>query len=110
MIVEIRAGEGGEEAAAFALDLYRMYTRYAERHGWTIEHRSGRPSGERGLQEVIFRVSGKGAYSKLKFESGVHRARRVPDDRDAAPIYTSTATVSVLPDPEKIRTYDYARE
>jgi len=101
VIVEIRAGEGGEEAALFALDLYRMYTRYAERHRWKTEHLSDSPSEKGGFKEVIFRVVGKGAYSKLKFESGVHRVQRVPATEAQGRIHTSTATVAVLPEAEE---------
>src|SRR5213078_3145423 len=98
VIVEIRAGEGGEEAALFALDLYRMYSRYAERHRWRTEILSQSLSEKGGFKEVIFRVAGKGAYSKLKFESGVHRVQRVPATEAQGRIHTSTATVAVLPE------------
>src|SRR6266545_1197645 len=82
VIVEIRAGEGGEEAALFALDLYRMYARYAERHRWKIEVLSQSDAEKGGFKEIIFRIAGKGAYSKLKFESGVHRVQREPEEID----------------------------
>jgi peptide chain release factor 1 len=101
VIVEIRAGEGGEEAALFALDLYRMYSRYAERHRWKTEILSQSLSEKGGFKEVIFRVGGKRAYSKLKFESGVHRVQRVPATEAQGRIHTSTATVAVLPEAEE---------
>ncbi|HEY7625288.1 MAG TPA: peptide chain release factor 1 [Candidatus Limnocylindria bacterium] len=100
VIVEIRAGEGGEEAALFAADLYRMYARYAERHRWKTEILSQSQSEKGGFKEVIFKVSGRGAYSKLKFESGVHRVQRVPTTEAQGRIHTSTATVAVLPEAE----------
>ena len=102
VIVEIRAGEGGEEAALFARDLYRMYARYAERHRWKTEILSQSQSEKGGFKEVIFKVSGRGAYSKLKFESGVHRVQRVPATEAQGRIHTSTATVAVLPEAEEI--------
>jgi peptide chain release factor 1 len=100
VIVEIRAGEGGEEAALFASDLYRMYARYAERHRWKTEILSQSQSEKGGFKEIIFKVSGRGAYSKLKFESGVHRVQRVPATEAQGRIHTSTATVAVLPEAE----------
>jgi len=102
VIVEIRAGEGGEEAALFAADLYRMYARYAERHRWKAEVLSQSDSEKGGFKEIIFRIAGKGAYSKLKFESGVHRVQRVPATEAQGRIHTSTATVAVLPEAEEI--------
>ncbi|HZP95457.1 MAG TPA: peptide chain release factor 1 [Candidatus Limnocylindria bacterium] len=102
VIVEIRAGEGGEEAALFAADLYRMYSRYAERHRWKIEILSQSDSEKGGFKEIIFRVAGKGAYSKLKYESGVHRVQRVPATEAQGRIHTSTATVAVLPEAEEM--------
>jgi len=102
VIVEIRAGEGGEEAALFALDLYRMYARYAERHRWKVEVLSQSDAEKGGFKEIIFRIAGKGAYSKLKFESGVHRVQRVPETEAQGRIHTSTATVAVLPEAEEI--------
>jgi peptide chain release factor 1 len=101
VIVEIRAGEGGEEAALFAANLYRMYARYAERHRWKTEILSQSDSEKGGFKEVIFKVSGRGAYSKLKFESGVHRVQRVPATEAQGRIHTSTATVAVLPEAEE---------
>jgi len=102
VIVEIRAGEGGEEAALFAADLYRMYSRYAERHRWKIEIMSQSDSEKGGFKEIIFRVASRGAYSKLKFESGVHRVQRVPATEAQGRIHTSTATVAVLPEAEEM--------
>ncbi len=102
VIVEIRGGEGGEEAALFALDLYRMYARYAERRRWKTEMLSQSPSDLGGFKEVIFRIAGKGAYSRLKFESGVHRVQRVPETEAQGRIHTSTATVAVLPEAEEV--------
>ncbi|CAN5215007.1 peptide chain release factor 1 [soil metagenome] len=97
VIVEIRGGEGGEEAALFAADLYRMYARYAERVRWSVEILSQSQSEKGGFKEIIFAVSGRGAYSRLKFESGVHRVQRVPETEAQGRIHTSTATVAVLP-------------
>jgi peptide chain release factor 1 len=96
VIVEIRAGPGGDEAALFAADLFRMYSRYAERHGWNIEIMSANEIGIGGYKEVIALVKGKGAYSRLKWESGVHRVQRVPVTEAQGRIHTSTATVAVL--------------
>jgi peptide chain release factor 1 len=101
VILEIRAGEGGEEAALFAADLYRMYARYAERHRWKTEILSQSQSEKGGFKEIIFKVSGRGAYSKLKFESGVQRVQRVPATEAQGRIHTSTATVAVLPEAEE---------
>ncbi len=102
VIVEIRAGTGGEEAALFAADLFRMYTRYAETLGWKVELMSSNPTELGGFKEVIFMVNGKGAYSRLKFESGVHRVQRIPDTETGGRIHTSAATVAVLPEAEEI--------
>jgi peptide chain release factor 1 len=96
VIMEIRAGTGGDEAALFAADLFRMYNRYAERLGWTIETLSASEIGIGGYKEIIFLVKGKGAYSRLKYESGVHRVQRVPVTEAQGRIHTSTATVAVL--------------
>ncbi len=96
-IVEIRAGTGGEEAALFAADLFRMYSRYAERHRWEIEVLDHHDTEMGGLKEVVFEVHGKGAYSRLRYESGVHRVQRVPATEAQGRIHTSTATVAVLP-------------
>ena len=102
VIVEVRAGEGGEEAALFAADLYRLYSRYAERHRWKTEILSQSDSEKGGFKEIIFRVAGRSAYSKLKFESGVHRVQRVPSTEAQGRIHTSTATVAVLPEAEEL--------
>ncbi len=97
VIVEIRAAAGGDEASLFAGDLYRMYTRYAERKGWTAEVLDSHPSALGGFKEITFEVHGQGAYSHLKLESGVHRVQRVPVTEASGRIHTSTATVAVLP-------------
>lgn len=102
IIVEVRAGAGGDEAGLFAADLYRMYNRYAESQGWKVEVISSSESGIGGFKEVIFEVRGRGAYSRLKFESGVHRVQRVPTTESQGRIHTSTATVIVLPEQEDL--------
>jgi peptide chain release factor 1 len=102
VIVEIRAGTGGDEAALFAADLYRMYARYADRHRWTVELLSANEIGIGGLKEVVFEVHGTGAYSRLKYESGVHRVQRVPATEAQGRIHTSTATVAVLPEADEV--------
>jgi len=102
VIMEIRAGTGGDEAGLFAADLYRMYTRYAESQGWDTELLSAHETGIGGFKEVIFMVKGKGAYSRLKYESGVHRVQRVPITEASGRIHTSTATVAVLPEMDEI--------
>ncbi|MDW7668289.1 MAG: peptide chain release factor 1 [Bacillota bacterium] len=102
VIVEIRAGVGGDEAGLFAGDLFRMYTRYSERQGWKNEIMSLSDSGVGGYKEVIFMIKGDGAYSKLKYESGVHRVQRVPDTESSGRIHTSSATVAVLPEVDDI--------
>ncbi len=102
VIVEIRAGAGGDEAGLFAADLFRMYTRYAENHRWKTTLLSSNESGIGGFKEVIFQVKGKGAYSRLKYESGVHRVQRVPSTESSGRIHTSTATVAVLPEMEDV--------
>lgn len=102
VIMEIRAGTGGEEAALFAGDLYRMYTRYAERNGWKTELMSSNPTGIGGFKEVIFAVQGRGAYSKLKYESGTHRVQRVPVTESSGRIHTSAATVAVMPEVDEV--------
>jgi peptide chain release factor 1 len=102
VFVEVRAGTGGEEAAIFAADLYRMYTRYAERQGWKVEMMDSNAIGVGGFKEVVFQVKGKGAYSKLKYESGVHRVQRVPTTESSGRIHTSTATVAVLAEVEEV--------
>jgi len=102
VIVEIRAGTGGEEAALFAADLFRMYTRYAERMGWRVELMNSNATELGGFKEVIFMIHGSGAFSQLKFESGVHRVQRVPATEAGGRIHTSTATVAVLPEAEEV--------
>lgn len=102
VFVEIRAGAGGDEAAIFAGDLFRMYNRYTERQGWKSEIISLSESETGGYKEVIFMVKGKGAYSKLKYESGGHRVQRVPDTESSGRIHTSAATVAVLPEADDV--------
>jgi len=102
VIVEIRAGAGGEEAALFAADLLRMYTRYAETRGWQVDVIDSSQIGIGGFKEIIFEVKGKGAYSRLKYERGVHRVQRVPVTESGGRIHTSTATVAVLPEAEEV--------
>ena len=102
VIVEIRAGTGGDEAALFAGDLFRMYSRYAERHRWSIDIMSTNEIGIGGYKEAIFMINGKGAYSKLKHESGVHRVQRVPETESVGRIHTSAATVAVLPEAKDV--------
>jgi peptide chain release factor 1 len=102
VFMEIRAGTGGEEAAIFAADLYRMYTRYAERLNWKVEMMDSNAIGIGGFKEVIFQVKGQGAYSKLKYESGVHRVQRVPATESSGRIHTSTATVAVMAEVEEV--------
>lgn len=102
VIMEIRGGTGGEEAALFAADLFRMYTMYAESQGWKIEILSSNPTDIGGYKEVTFSVSGQAAYSKFKFESGVHRVQRVPSTESQGRIQTSAATVAVLPEVEEV--------
>jgi peptide chain release factor 1 len=102
VILEIRAGTGGDEAALFAADLFRMYSRYAERQRWKLEVMSSSDSGAGGLKEVIASIEGRGVYSKLKYESGVHRVQRVPATEASGRIHTSTATVAVLPEAEDV--------
>lgn len=102
VIVEIRAGTGGDEAALFAADLFRMYSRYAERRHWKVEIISQSEIGIGGLKEISFNIKGKGAYSRMKFESGVHRVQRVPVTEAAGRIHTSTITVAVLAEVEDV--------
>jgi peptide chain release factor 1 len=102
VIVEIRAGTGGDEAALFAADLFRMYTRFAERQAWKSEILSENAIGIGGYKEVIFEIKGRGAYSRLKYESGVHRVQRVPATEASGRIHTSTATVAVLAEAEEV--------
>lgn len=101
-IVEIRAGTGGEEAAIFAADLYRLYLKFAERKGWKVEELSGTQNGLGGFKEVIFLLSGENVYGTMKFESGVHRVQRVPVTETQGRIHTSAATVAVLPEAEEV--------
>ena len=102
VIVEIRAGAGGEEAGLFAADLFRMYTRYAEGRGWKVDVLSANETGVGGFKEVVFEVKGQGAYSRLKYESGVHRVQRVPSTESSGRIHTSTATVAVLAEVDEV--------
>lgn len=102
VIVEIRAGAGGDEAGLFAADLFRMYTRYAEGQGWKTAILSQNESGIGGFKEIIFGVHGRGAYSHLKYESGVHRVQRIPTTESGGRIHTSTATVAVLPEIDEV--------
>ena len=102
VIMEIRGGAGGEEAALFAGDLFRMYSRYAESQGWRLEMLDSNPTDLGGFKEVVFSIAGTGAYSRLKFESGVHRVQRVPDTESSGRIHTSTVTVAVLPEVEDV--------
>ena len=101
-IVEIRAGTGGDEAGLFAGDLYRMYARYAMKKGWQVELIDSSPTELGGFKEIIFEIKGKGAFSRMKFERGVHRVQRVPKTEASGRIHTSTATVAVLPEVEEI--------
>ncbi len=101
-IVEIRAGTGGDEAALFAADLFRIYERFAERKGWTLEVLDASPTELGGFKEIIFSLSGDNVYGTMKFESGVHRVQRVPVTESAGRIHTSAASVAVLPEPEEI--------
>ena len=102
VIVEVRGGAGGDEAALFAADLLRMYSRYAERRGWKTTLMSSNETGVGGFKEVSFMIKGKGAYSRLKYESGVHRVQRIPSTESGGRIHTSTATVAVLPEVEDV--------
>ena len=102
VIVEIRAGAGGDEAALFAAEIYRMYVKYAERRRWKVETVSADEIGIGGMKEVTFMVTGKGAYSRLKYESGVHRVQRVPETESGGRIHTSTITVAVMPEAEDV--------
>jgi len=101
-IIEIRAGAGGRESALFAADLYRMYTRYAEAHGWEFENLDSSPSDLGGYKEIIFQITGSEVYKRLKYESGVHRVQRVPATEAQGRIHTSTCTVAVLPEAEEV--------
>jgi peptide chain release factor 1 len=102
VILEIRAGTGGEEASLFASELFRMYSRYAEHHGWKVETLSSSTTGLGGIKEVVAAVNGRGAYGKLKFEGGVHRVQRVPATEAAGRIHTSAVTVAILPEANEV--------
>ena len=102
VIMEIRAGTGGDEAALFAADLFRMYSRYAERQGWNVDVLSANETGIGGFKEIIFMLKGRGAYSRLKYESGVHRVQRIPVTEASGRIHTSTATVAVLAEVDEV--------
>ncbi len=102
VIVEVRAGAGGDEAGLFAADLYRMYSLYAQSQGWKTAVLTQNESGIGGFKEIVFEVHGQGAYSKLKYESGVHRVQRVPQTESSGRIHTSTATVAVLPEMDEV--------
>ena len=102
VIVEIRAGTGGDEAALFAAELFRMYSRYAESRGWRVEMMSSNPTGLGGYKEIILSIEGQGAYSRLKFEGGVHRVQRVPVTEGSGRIHTSAVTVAVLPEADEV--------
>ena len=102
VIVEIRGGTGGDEAALFAADLYRIYSRYAEKRNWSVDIMSSNETGIGGYKEIIFMVKGRGAYSRLKYESGVHRVQRVPSTEAQGRIHTSTATVAVLAEMDEV--------
>lgn len=102
IIVEVRAGAGGDEAGLFAAELVRMYSRYAELQGWRVEMLSSNQTGVGGMKEAILSIEGRGAYSRLKFESGVHRVQRVPVTESSGRIHTSTVTVAVLPEAEDV--------
>ncbi len=105
VIVEIRGGAGGDEAALFAAELYRMYVMYAERNRWKIDMMNLNENGIGGFKEVIFMINGKGAYSKLKYESGVHRVQRVPVTESGGRIHTSTSTVAIMPEADEVDVY-----
>ena len=102
VVLEIRAGTGGDEAALFAAELFRMYSKFAERQGWKIDVMSMNETGVGGIKEVIATIEGRGVYSKLKYESGVHRVQRVPATEASGRIHTSTVTVAVLPEAEEV--------
>ncbi|WP_050183372.1 peptide chain release factor 1 [Domibacillus robiginosus] len=102
VIMEIRGAAGGDEAALFAGDLYRMYSRYAETNGWKIDVIEASTTGVGGYKEIIFMINGRGAYSKLKYENGAHRVQRVPETESGGRIHTSTATVAVMPETEEV--------
>lgn len=105
VIVEIRGGAGGDEAALFAADLFRMYSKYAETNRWKVEVMSANENGIGGFKEIVFMVIGSGAYSKLKYESGVHRVQRIPSTESGGRIHTSTATVAIMPEVEDVEVF-----
>ena len=102
VIVEIRAGAGGDESALFASELFRMYTKFAEKQRWKVEMMSVNENGIGGFKEVVFMIVGNGVYSRLKFESGVHRVQRVPETESGGRIHTSTVTVAIMPEAEEV--------
>ncbi len=102
VIVEIRAGAGGDEAALFAADIFRMYSNFAERNRWRVETMNSNENGLGGYKEIIFMITGQGAYSKLKYESGVHRVQRIPATESGGRIHTSTVTVAIMPEAEEV--------
>ena len=102
VIIEIRAGTGGEEASLFAAEIFRMYTRYAERKGWKVEMLSANATGLKGFKEVIFSIDGKSAYRLLKYEGGIHRVQRIPTTETSGRIHTSAVTVAILPEAEEV--------
>lgn len=102
VIVEIRAGAGGDEAALFAADLYRMYCKFAEQNRWKVDTMNSNENGIGGFKEIVFMINGNGAYSKLKYESGVHRVQRIPTTESGGRIHTSTATVAIMPEVEEV--------
>jgi len=102
IIIEIRAGAGGDESSLFAGELMRMYTRYAERHNWKVEHISANQNELGGFKEIIFTIKGLNAYSRLKFESGVHRVQRIPETEKQGRVHTSTVTVAIMPEAEEV--------
>jgi peptide chain release factor 1 len=102
IIVEIRAGAGGDESALFSAELFRMYSKYAEKNGWRTAMLNSNQTGIGGFKEVVFEINGKGAYGKMKYESGVHRVQRVPETEKVGRVHTSTSTVAVLPEAEEV--------
>ena len=102
VIVEVRSGAGGDEASLFAADLYRMYTRYAQRHNWQVDIMDSNPSDRGGFNKIVVEIQGRGAFSRLKYERGVHRVQRVPETEAQGRIHTSTATVAVLPEADEV--------
>jgi peptide chain release factor 1 len=102
VILEIRSGAGGQEASLFAGDLYRMYTRYAQRHNWQVDIMDSNPSDLGGFNKIVFEIQGRGAFSRLKYERGVHRVQRIPETEAQGRIHTSTATVAVLPEADEV--------